>query len=599
MADVTELEQQHDKFSAKDMVLLKRFAKYMKPYLWKLLFFLLLDMVGTICIAAEPMLWGEFLNALERSLLNNQANFSLIAIYCSLYLVIFLGFLLSYWFCSFGFQKIGQDVIYDIRVEVFNHIENLGIEQINAIPIGKYVTRVTNDTYTLSLFFTDVLVNFIRNLFSLIVVAFYVLVLQWQLGLIVMAFVPFIILLSYVVRTKARKRFRLVRNSITSINAFMSENLSGMRTIQIYNQEERKGKEFDKINDELRDRWFKVQRLWAFYYPAMYVIQMLCVICVFAAGIPMVLNGVILSGTLFTFYLYTTQFFGPIQQLATLSNQISNFLSSAEKVSSVLDMQATVEDFPNARPVDKFFGEIEFKHVWFAYVGEDWVLKDVSFKIKAGQTAAFVGQTGAGKSTIIGLIVRNYNIQKGEILIDGINIKDIQIESLRRGIGEMLQDVFLFSGTIADNISLNDKTVPHEDIVNACKYVGADKFIEKLPNKYDEVVRERGNNFSTGQRQLISFARVVVYKPQIIVLDEATANIDTETEVLIQDSLNMMRNIGTMLIVAHRLSTIKNADVIFVLSKGRIIEQGNHDELVELGGTYYNMYRLQNMQKDI
>ena len=360
----------------------------------------------------------------------------------------------------------------------------------------------------------------------------------------------------------------------------------------------------DNINDKLKNNWIKVMKLWAIYYPSIYVINMICVICVFAVGVPMIINSYaehqyLDAGTLFSMYLYTQQLSGPVTNLANLFNRITNILSSTEKVYSVLSLETFIEDSPNAKKIEKFKGEIEFRNVYFAYIPNQWVLKNVSFKIKPGETCAFVGATGAGKSTIISLIVRNYDIQKGEILIDGINVKDIQIESLRKGIGQMLQDVFLFSGNIEDNIKLDNNSISHEEVVKACQYVGADTFIEKLPNKYNETVRERGNNFSAGQRQLISFARVMVYKPQIVVLDEATANIDTETEVLIQDSLNKMRNIGTMIIVAHRLSTIKNVDTIYVLDHGEIIEQGNHSTLIDKHGLYYRLYKLQNMKKEV
>ncbi len=593
-----------EKFSMKDLALIKNFIKYLKPYLGSFIFFILMQIAATFVMMAEPLIWGDFLNNLNKSIAENLTDIRFIIVTSILYLLMYMVYLILYYFCSVGFQRIGQNIVYDIRIDIFNKIEHLSIAQLNSLPIGKYVTRVTNDTQNLSMFFTDILVSLFRNVFQIISVIIYCFITSWQIALVIVAFIPVIFVISYITRIKAKRNFRQVRNSISELNAFMSESLSGMKTIQIFNQELRKGREFDNINNKLKNNWIRVMKLWAIYYPSIYVINMICVICVFAVGVPMIINSYaehqyLDAGTLFSMYLYTQQLSGPVTNLANLFNRITNILSSTEKVYSVLSLETFIEDSPNAKKIEKFKGEIEFKNVYFAYIPNQWVLKNVSFKIKPGETCAFVGATGAGKSTIISLIVRNYDIQKGEILIDGINIKDIQIESLRKGIGQMLQDVFLFSGNIEDNIKLDNNSISHEEVVKACQYVGADTFIEKLPNKYNEIVRERGNNFSAGQRQLISFARVMVYKPQIVVLDEATANIDTETEVLIQDSLNKMRNIGTMIIVAHRLSTIKNVDTIYVLDHGEIIEQGNHSSLIDKHGLYYRLYKLQNMQKEV
>lgn len=589
-------QKMKDNYSIKDLVLLKNFLKYLRPYTIPFIFYLILNCFATVAISSEALLWGYYLNALDGKILFFSSEASAITSFTIIYFVMFIFYIITGYFAAIGFNKIGQNIVYDIRQDVFNHIETLSIGQINAMPIGKYVTRVTNDTQTLSNFFTDSLVSLFESLVAIITPCIYLFVENWVIALIVFAFIPFIFILTFFVRKSSKKKYREVRNAFTDINAFTAENLSGMLTTQIFNQEERKAREFDQINDRLEQKQKKVMHLWAFYFPALYCIEKACEITVVLSAVYFALIGEVTVGFIFTYYLFVFQFFQPIQRIATVINNISNVLSSVEKINSVLSVECQVEDTINAREVDKFFGTIEFKNVWFAYVGEEWVLKDVSFKINAKESAAFVGATGAGKSTIIGLLVRNYNIQKGEILIDGVNINDIKIESLRRGIGQMLQDVFLFSGTIAQNIALNDNTISLEEIEEASKYVGAHNFISKLANGYNEEVRERGNNFSTGQRQLISFARVVLYKPDIIMLDEATANIDTETELLIQDSLSKMKNIGTMLIVAHRLSTIKSCDKIFVLHKGVLVEQGNHQQLLKNKGIYYNLYKLQNME---
>jgi ATP-binding cassette subfamily B protein len=405
-------------------------------------------------------------------------------------------------------------------------------------------------------------------------------------------------LATFVFRKYSRASYRRVRQNVSEVNAFLSENLSGMKVTQIFNQETKKKNEFKVNSLKLRNSYLQEILVFGIYRPTIYALSVIGLVLVLYIGYQEVLAGIITAGFLFTYYNYVGDFFEPIQQLAEQFNTLQNAFASAEKVFDVLDTKSEITDAPDAIELATFSGQIEFKDVWFSYIPDEWVLKGISFKVNPGDTVAFVGATGSGKTTILGLIVRNYEIQKGQIFIDGIDIKKIKRSSLRRHIGQMLQDVFLFSGTISENITLRDESITKDEVIHASEYVGANTFIDRLPDAYDHVVLERGNNFSAGQRQLISFARALVYKPSLMILDEATANIDSETESLIQESLEKMMNISTMLIVAHRLSTIQHADKIIVMQKGEIKEQGSHQALLKLGGLYYNLYKLQYEEKE-
>ena len=571
-----EEELEMTQHSMKDFSLIGRLTKYVRPYLGKFLGAILLDILIISLFILEPIFMGKVIDLVDTAgTLYEEIVFWGLLFFGSMCVAIALMYV-----SGMMIQKVGQRIIYDI-------------------PVGKLVTRITNDTGTLMDFFTNILVNMLRNILNLVGVVIVVFILNWKMALVLSAFLPVVLVITVIFRSKSKNVYRHIRRNVSSINAFLSENLSGMRTIQIFNQEERKAEEFTKLNAELKKSNLHSVRIFAVFRPSVFFLYVLAILAVMALGIQLVWAQEITPGALYSFYLYISQFFNPVQNLAEQFNGLQSSLTAAERILAVMDLKADVLDGPEARNIDRFVGRIEFKDVWFSYVPGEWVLKGVSFVIEPGETAAFVGATGAGKSTIIGLIVRNYEIQKGAILIDGIDIRTIKVKALRAHIGEMLQDVFLFSGTVAGNIALGDDSISRSEIIAAAEYVGASEFIEKLPHAYDEPVLERGNNFSMGQRQLISFARTVVYKPNIVVLDEATANIDTETEVLIQESLLRMKNIGTMVIVAHRLSTIKHADKIFVISKGEIIEEGNHQQLLKKRGTYYNLYRLQNMQNEL
>ena len=578
----------------KDSEIVVRLLKYAKPYLPK---FILVGVIMLVSIAYDiisPLLIGKI-----EQVLRGKFEMSDLIAYIIIYASILLLSLGATYLQSIILQKIGQSILSSLREDVFTHIESLSHGQLNTIPVGKLVTRVCNDTGAISMMFTNLLVNLFKNCFIIIGVFTAMLLLNYALTLMVLCFVPFILLFTVIFRKFSRKAYRTVKDATTDINTFLSENLSGMKITQVFNREERKASEFEEKNQRLGKAKHKQIFVFGIFRPMVYMLYISSILALFyLSGMGYIkdvelLGQTITSDILVSFYMYISRFFNPIQNLAEQFNFMQSAFASAEKIFTILDIKPEIVDDPDAIELDHVEGNIEFKNVWFAYNEGEWVLRDVSFKINANDTVAFVGSTGSGKTTILGLICRNYDIQKGEILIDGINIKKIKISSLRRHFGQMLQDVFLFSGTIRSNIILRDESITDEEVLKTCDYVNSSHFINKLSAGLDEEVRERGNNFSAGQRQLLSFARTIVHKPAVMILDEATANIDTETELLIQDSLEKMMNIGTMLIVAHRLSTIQHADNIIVLSHGEIVEQGNHDELLKLRGRYYDLYMLQ------
>ena len=577
-----------------DREIVKRLLGFAKPYKkqFALVFIIMLISIGYDLLS--PILVGNIQNLVKGTFTLN-ALFARVIVYAGILVVS----LVSMYLQTMILQKVGQQILSDLRLSVFTHIESLSHEQLNNIPVGKLVTRVTNDTNGISMMFTNVLVTMVKNVMVIFGVFGAMLTVNLALALVVSCFVPFVVLFTVIFRKFSRKAHQNVTDARTELNTFLSENLSGIKITQIFNRENEKMQAFMERSRALQKA--KRQRMFVFgiFRPMVYMLHISCVLCILYFGSRSYLEGwsflgqTITSGTIVTFYLYASRFFDPIQTLSEHFDTLQSAFASAEKIFAVMDMVPQIVDSPDAIELDHIEGKIEFKDVWFAYKPDEWVLKGVSFTVEPRQTVAFVGSTGSGKTTILSLICRNYDIQKGQILIDGIDIKKIKISSLRRHFGQMLQDVFLFTGTIRSNILLRKEDVSDEEVWQACEYVNADRFIKKLDKGLDDVVRERGNNFSSGQRQLLSFARTIVHKPAVMILDEATANIDTETEVLIQDSLEKMKNIGTMLIVAHRLSTIQHADNIILLSHGQIMEQGNHQALLRQKGRYYDLYTLQ------
>lgn len=584
MANQKDLLMGHKKIPL--MTMLKRIFHYVKPEIWNFALALLLIAINVGLDVLLPLIVSKVIDILKGDVI----DLTVIVIAVVGYFVLSLinqGFL---FIDSMILQKSGQRIIYNLRVEVFEHIENMSINQFNDMPVGSLVTRVCNYTSSMSDLFTNVLVNVIRNILTIIAVYTTMCIISPKLSLILTGVVAIVFIISFIFGRIVSKIFRKEREYISDLNTYLNENISGMKLIQIFNQEIRKSEEFNVKNENLRRARYKVVLAFGIYRPLITFIYFGAIALTFYFGI----NFGLVSGDIVAFYLLLSRFFNPVQNLADQLNHIQRAFTASERLFNLLDVKPDVIDKEDAIEVTDFKGKIEFKHVWFAYENEDWILKDVSFVVNPKETCAFVGATGAGKTTILSLIVRNYEIQKGQILIDDIDITNIKIKSLRKAIGQMLQDVFLFSGTIRTNITLyDDEKYTDKEIMSVCDYVNASSFINKLDKKLDEQVIERGENFSSGQRQLLSFARTVLAKPQILILDEATANIDTETEALIQDSLSKIKNIGTMLIVAHRLSTIQHSDQIIVLQNGEIIEKGNHQELLKKKGQYYKLYELQ------
>jgi ATP-binding cassette, subfamily B, multidrug efflux pump len=592
MRDFTE----HHK-SRQDRRVIARFYTYLKPHLRTFILAFVLMILSTFTGMILPLASGLAIDQMQNPLLTINEKVTLVLIGLGVLLITSgLSTYLSY-LQNIMLQKVGQKITHEIRHQVYDHINTLSIGQINQLPVGKLVTRATNDPGNISDMFTNTIVNVVRSFLTMLVIATILFLINPFMTLVSLAVIPLILIASQLYRKAARKAYRVVRNRISEMNAYLSEHLSGMKIIQVFNQEDKIKASFHVRNHQLKTSSLKEMYTFAIYRPSLFLFSMMATLIVIYVGIDSVLNGAITVGLFVSFYVYIGQFFEPIQQVSEQLNTLQSSFASAEKIFDVLDTQPEIKDADDAIELKSFKGKVTFKDVWFAYLPGEWVLKGVSFTILPNETVAFVGATGSGKTTILQLIVRNYDIQKGEILIDDIPIQKIKRGSLRKFIGQMLQDVFLFSGTVRDNITLSNPDINDQDIQRASHYVGLDYVLKKLKDGLDHRVKERGKNFSSGERQLISFARAIVYQPALMILDEATANIDSETELIIQQSLEKMMSISTMIIVAHRLSTIQHSDRIIVMQKGEIKESGNHQSLLNQKGLYYNLYLLQYDQK--
>lgn len=576
-----------------DSKLMKRLLLYIKPY-WKL-FALALLLLGASVIAdlRRPYLITIAIDNYLTGALDNVTAFKEISKLGLEYIgLILAGFVFNY-FQIYVLSYIGQTVIYNIRQEVFSHLQKMSLSFFDKNPVGRLVTRVTNDTEALNDMYTNVLINFLQDGLILIGAILIMLKLNFRLALVAFTVLPFVLFISIIFRIKARSVYRLVRVTLAKINSSFSENISGMRIIQIFSREKENLNEFDKINSDYYKAGISEIVVFGIFRPLIDMLSALSIALVIWYGGGRVLDGVLQFGVLYAFVNYIGVFFQPINDLAEKYNILQSAMASSERIFMILDTPVEPDEGLVRIDSSNLAGDIEFKNVWFSYNEGEWILKDVSFKVPAGNTVAIVGATGAGKTSITNLINRSYEIQKGEILIEGKNIKDISKETLRRNISVVLQDVFLFSGNIRDNIRLNNKKIDDLDIERVSKYVNAHNFIEKLPLHYQEEVKEGGVTFSSGQRQLLAFARALAFEPAILILDEATASIDTETELLIQDALTKITKGRTTIVIAHRLSTIQHADSIIVLHKGKVREIGNHQELLLKKGMYYNLYKLQ------
>lgn len=568
----------------------KRIYQYLKPEIGKFIGAMCLIVLNVVLDTILPLFVSSITNNLKSEGINLEFVIGMAVTYLAIG-VFNQAFLV---WESMLLQRAGQSIIYTLRNDVFKHIEQLSQNQFDEMPVGSLVTRVASYTASMSDLFTNVIVNVIRNALTVVGVYGVMLYISWELSLVMVIFIVIVFATSFAFSKIVKKIFTKERQSISDLNTFLNENLSGMKIIQIFNRQEKKDLEFLDKNEHLRRVRYQVTLAFGLYRPFITLLYILSIAVTFWLGTIFGLDPAMIVA----FYLYLSRFFNPIQNLADQLNNLQKAITASERLFNLMDVEPEIQDSEDCVDVDSFKGKIEFKNVWFAYNDEDWILKDVSFTINPKETCAFVGATGAGKTTILALIVRNYEIQKGQILIDGRDISTIKVKSLRKAVGQMLQDVFLFSGSIRSNITLNDDSFTDEEINKACEYVNADTFICAQEHGLDEQVIERGENFSQGQRQLLSFARTVLHKPQILILDEATANIDTETEVVIQQSLEKIRNIGTMLVVAHRLSTIQHADQIIVLQNGRVIERGTHQQLLKNKGYYHKLYELQFENRD-
>ena len=565
-----------------------RLIAYMKPYAHWVIFALLLVLGLTAFDLYRPMLVGDAIDTFGAN-----GDYDVIiatAIKYAVVLALSFAFNIAQ---TWILQKTGQNIILQMRKDLYRHIQSLGSRYFDITPVGKLVTRVTNDVEALNEMYSGILVQLFRNIVKIVGLAGVMLVLDVRLAAISFVLMPLVIGLTVLCQKIARNIYRLYRTRLTDINTFLSEHLSGMKIIQIFGRQERKFEEFHDKNTKLYKAFYREMLMYAVFRPLIYILSILSLMIVLWFGSRNVFDEIISVGTLYIFSNYIRSFFDPIQELAEQFSTLQSSIASAEKIFTVMDEEEFIPEVENPKQPDKIIGKIEFDHVWFAYDGENYVLKDVSFVINPGEKVAFVGATGAGKSSILNLIGRYYDIQKGHIYIDGIDIRQLSKKQLRSAIGQMQQDVFIFEGDVAYNIRLNDDDITDAQVKAAAEYVNASHFIEKLPQDYHEPVTERGATFSAGERQLLSFARTLAHNPSILVMDEATANIDTETEILIQEALEKLMVGRTTIMVAHRLSTIQHADCIMVMHKGRICERGTHRELLEQDGIYRKLYELQ------
>jgi ATP-binding cassette subfamily B protein len=589
-----------------DWEIMRRLLRYLKPYRVQLVSAIALLLVYSALVPAFPNLIAM---AVDRYITADVAPYNnltqderlnglltIVMIYLGLRIV---NFGLRYGY-TYLVSWLGQHVIHDIRSQIFNKIQRLHMGFFDRTPVGRLITRITSDVDAIQTMMTDGVVGLIADIGMIIALTIYMFSINWQLAAITLVVMPMLYFALDFLRSRIRDAYRAVRLRTSRSNAYLAESLGGMKTIQLFNRESRNQQAFDRINLHLLDAYIEQIRWFSLFWPSVQITGAIATgLLIYFSAYQIVGPGVseaITIGVFIAFVQYTSMFFRPLQDLSDKYNIMQAAMASSERIFQLLDTPEQIRNKPDAAQFDTAFqGEVTFEDVSFAYQNDEWVLRDLDFTIRPGESVAFVGHTGAGKTTVISLVSRFYDVQKGAVKIDGKDVKDYDQVTLRRHVGIVLQDPFLFSGTVRTNITLGDDTIPQDQVVEAAKFVNAHHFIEKLPEGYDTPVRERGAGFSTGQKQLIAFARALVQNPDILlVLDEATANVDTETEELIQDALQKLMQGRTSIIIAHRLSTIQDVDRIMVLKKGRLIEQGDHQELLQVEDGYYRkLYELQ------
>lgn len=573
---------------AYDARLMKRLLQYIKPYKKYVIFAISLNIVAAALGPVRPYLTKI---AVDEHIVNS--NYKGLLLICLLLLASLIFQAVIQYLLTYYTQYLGQKTIFDLRMQIYRHIQNLALKFFDKTPIGRLVTRVTNDVESLNELFSSGIIMVFSDVFIIIWILGFMFFMDISLTLVTLSVLPVLIYGTFLFRKKVRDSYRDVRLHLARLNSYMQEHITGMNVVQIFNKQKDELNKFSKINSDYRDTNIKSIFYYALFYPGVEFISSIAIGLIVWYGGGEILRNTLTLGVLFAFIQYTEMFFRPIRDLSEKYNIMQTAMASSERIFKLLDNKTFILNPENPKKLEKVRGEIEFKNVWFAYNDEDYILKDISFKTNPGETVAIVGATGAGKTSIINILLRFYDINKGSILIDGIDIVELDKRELRKNIAMVLQDVFLFSGTIESNISMSNPEISKGKIIEAAKIVGADKFINNLPQKFNEVVKERGATLSVGQKQLISFARALAYNPQILILDEATSSVDTETEILIQDAIHKLLVGRTAIVIAHRLSTIQNADNIIVLHKGEIRETGTHQELLAKRGIYFKLYQLQ------
>jgi ATP-binding cassette subfamily B protein len=579
---------------AYDAKLMKRLLAYVKPYKMYVIFAILLNIV----VAALGPLRPYLTKIAVDDYIFNSDYYGLLYISLALFGSLMLQAVIQY-FLTYYTQYLGQRTLYDLRTQIFNHTQRLALKFFDRTPIGRIVTRATNDVEALGELFSSGIVMVFSDVFIILWILAFMFFMDVQLSLVTLSVLPALIYGTFLFRRKVRERYRDVRLHLARLNSYMQEHVTGMSAVQIFNKEEDELKKFSSINNDYRIANIKSIFYYALFYPSVEILSSIAVGLIIWYGGGEVIQGALTIGVLFAFIQYTEMFFRPIRDLSEKYNIMQTAMASSERIFKLLDNETFVKNPENPVKIEKVDGKIEFRNVWFAYNDEDYVLKDINFSINPGETIAIVGHTGAGKTSIINILTRFYDINKGEILVDGIDIEALDKKELRKHISSVLQDVFLFSGDIKSNINLAKEDIPLEKVAEAARIVGANEFIDLLPNKYNEEVKERGATLSVGQKQLISFARALAFDPKILILDEATSSVDTETEQLIQNAIRKLLVGRTAIVIAHRLSTIQTADKIIVMHKGEIRETGNHQELLANRGIYYKLYQLQYKDQEL